>query len=142
MFGKIFKCTKVHKHLAVYNFYHNCFFIFFFPLDLNTYYANLEFSNLDGDGEVEVRLQQDGSQDTLLEVPVNAVVGHVLQQTSDQKPKAVKITAKEKESSVPILTDEITYRDEPSPIYIALGKEDNALRKSYSFISSLHSAFD
>ena len=103
--------------------------LFKYYLVLNTYYANLEFSNLDGNSEVEVRLEQDGAQDTLLDIPVNAVVGHVLQQTANEKPKPVKITATEKESSVPIVTDMIGYREEPSPIYIALGKDATTVRK-------------
>ena len=102
-------------------------YFYFFLTDLNTYYANLEFSNLDGNDEVEVTLQQDGAPDTILDIPVNAVVGHVLQETSDIKPRPVEVIAKEHGSMNTILKDNVDYRDEPSPIYIALGRDQASL---------------
>jgi len=95
-------------------------------IDISTYYINFQFSNLDGKGDTNVVIQREGFPDETLDVPVNAVVGHVVQIVGDKKPNPVKVSAKDQANSNTILINgeavhEVEFLDEPTPVYIALG---------------------
>ena len=98
----------------------------FLNLDISTYYINFQFSNLDGKGDADLLLQREGFPDETLTIPVNAVVGHVVQMVGDKKPGPVKVSAKDRTNGNTILIDgdsvhQVEFLDEPTPVYVALG---------------------
>lgn len=99
----------------------------FFPLDLQTYYINFQFSNMDGKGgPVNVRIQHSDFPDKSIDVPLNAVMGSTIQLTANSKPSPVKVSAKDTASGDIVLINgdsvhEVEFLEEPIPVYIALG---------------------
>ena len=76
---------------------------------------------------IDVVIKREGLPDTTVQIPPNAVVGHVIEQTSDKKPSPVKVSATDKSNGDVILIEgdsvrEVEFLDEPTPVYVKLGK--------------------